>query len=141
MLAWAQGSPAISKPEDLIRPKVARIAYPDKEKAIFGRAATEWLHSQQLDQKLQAKLIQTATVLQVSSYLVAKEVDAGFINLTNAIDLSGKIGGYLPLPSGYEKIVIVAGIVKGHENEAATKDFLAFLTGPQGRRIFKEHGM
>jgi molybdate transport system substrate-binding protein len=141
VLAWAQGSPAISKPEDLTRPEVARIAYPDKEKAIFGRAATEWLHNNQLDQKLQAKLIQTATVLQVSSYLVAKEVDAGFINLTNAIDLGGKLGGYLLLPSGYEKIVIVAGIVKGHENEAATKDFLAFLTGPQGRSIFKEHGM
>jgi molybdate transport system substrate-binding protein len=141
VLAWAQGSPAISTPEDLTRPEVGRIAHPDKSKAIFGRAATEWLRSAQLDQKLQAKLIQAATVPQVSSYLAAKEVDAGFISLTDAIGLGGKIGGYLPLPSGYEKIVIVAGTIKGHENDAAAKDFLAFLTGPQARRIFKEHGM
>jgi len=141
VIAWAQGSPAISKAKDLTRPEVARIAHPDRKKAIYGRAATEWLRSNQLTEKLQSKLLQAATVPQVSSYLVAKEVDAGFINLTDALGLGDKIGGYLLLPSGYEKIVIVAGIVKGHENEAATKDFLTFLSGPQAKRIFKEHGM
>lgn len=141
VIAWAQNSPAISKPQDLTRSEIARIAFPDGKGAIYGIAATEWMKSNQLEQTLQGKLIQTATVAQVSSYLVAKEVNAGFINLTEAIGLADKIGGYLPLTSGYSKITLVAGSVKGQEHSAEAKSFLEFMTSEQAKQIFKQYGM
>ena len=78
---------------------------------------------------------------QVSAYLVAGEVDAGFINLTDAIGLGEKIGGYLPLTSGYEHIVIVAGIIRGHEDKPETKAFLDFLSSATATRIFQDYGL
>ncbi|MCI5168020.1 MAG: molybdate ABC transporter substrate-binding protein [Candidatus Electrothrix sp. GM3_4] len=141
VIAWARSNTAIGKAEDLTRPEITRIAHPDRKKAIYGRAATEWLRSEQLSQPLHDKLLQLATAPQVSAYLVAGEVDAGFINLVDAIGLGDKIGGYLLLTSGYEKIAIVAGIIQGYEEQPETKTFLEFLTSAAARHIFQDYGL
>ena len=141
VIAWAKGSPAIGNAQDLTQSAISRIAYPHAKKAIYGRAATEWLKTQQLTNPLQEKLMQVATVPQVSSYLVAREIDAGFINLTDAIGLGDKIGGYLALTEGYEPIEIVAAQVTGRELKKSTQDFLTFLASDEARKIFKQYGM
>ena len=141
VIAWARTSPAISKPADLSRPEITRIALPDRKKAIYGRAAGEWLLSRNLAASLHDKLLQVATIPQVSAYLVAGEVDAGFINLTDAVGLQDRIGGYLPLTSGYEKIVIVAGIIRGHEDEPKTENFLDFLSSASATALFQDYGL
>ena len=83
--AWPIGKAPIAADADLSAPGIGRIALPDAEKAIYGLAATEWMKSRGIHETLQAKLITAATVPQVTSYLVAGEVDAGFINVTDAI--------------------------------------------------------
>lgn len=141
VIAWARTGSAVKGAKDLLRPEITRIARPDRKKAIYGRAASEWLQSNQLTRPLHDKLLQVATIPQVSAYLVAGEVDAGFINLTDAIGLKDKIGGYLPLTSGYGKIVIVAGIIRGHEDEPKTQNFLDFLSSATATPLFQDYGL
>lgn len=145
VLAWATSTLALSTPADLIRDDITRIAHSDYKKAIYGKATSEWLSQQSFHTALQDKLMQVATIPQVSSYLVAREVDAGFINLTDAIGLGDKIGGYLLLEQGYSEINIVAGLVKqssSHtQNNTEAKAFLAFMQSPAAQSIFKQFGM
>jgi len=141
VIAWAQGRPAISEAPDLLKPEITRIAHPDAKKAIYGLAATQWLSHKQLTPTLNDKLIATSTIPQVSSYLVAREIDAGFINLTDAIGLEQRIGGYTELNDGYSDIEIVAAVVKNHENSPELQEFLQFLTSAQAQDILKQYGL
>lgn len=120
-----------------------RIAVPDSQKgAIYGRAAMEFLQRSGLDEKVEAKLLKVDTVPQVSSYLIAGEVDAGFINLTDALGIQEKIGGFVVVDESlYGKISIVCGIVKGYENDRAVQSFAAFLQNPEVKAILKEAGL
>lgn len=128
VIAWANGSPAIQNAADLKNPHISRIAMPHAKKAIYGRAATQWLKSENLNTDLQEVIMQASTIPQVSSYLVAREIDAGFINLTDAIGLGDRIGGYHVLAQGYEPIEIVAGIVQEHKDNPELIAFQRFLT-------------
>lgn len=141
VLAWAEAPPAEGY-QALGSVAVKRVAQPDPKKAIYGRAASQFLERSGLGEKLGDRLVTTATVPQVSSYLVARSVDAGFINLTDALSLSGKIGGYTELPLElYEPIHIVAGVAKEQGDTPAVKSFFDFLETSQARQILKEAGL
>lgn len=141
VIAWAQGSPAIKSAQDLNHSQITRIGHPHAKKAIYGRAAVEWLQSNHLTDAISETVMQLSTVPQVSSYLVAREIDAGFINLTDAIGLGNRIGGYTLLESGYEPIKIVAATVAGHEQDVERKAFLQFLQSEQAQEIFTRYGL
>ena len=141
VLAWPKGKAALSADADLLAPGVGRIACPDAKKAIYGIAASEWMKNKGLAEALKPKLIEVATVPQVTSYLISAEVDAGFINLTDALGAGDKIGGYRVIESGYTTIRIVAGVIKGHENGAQVKGFLTFMNSPDAAAILKAYGM
>lgn len=127
--------------EDLASDRIARISMPDTQKAIYGRAAMEFLTNNGLYEKIQDKVIQAATVPMVSSYLTSGEVDAGFINLTDAIGIKKSIGGYTILEDGYSPIEIVAGSVKGFERNEEVKKFIAFIQSDRSREILDSFGL
>ena len=141
VLAWPKGKAALVGDADLLAPSVGRIACPDAQKAIYGIAATEWMKSKGLFETLKPKLIEVATVPQVTSYLISGEVDAGFVNITDALGAGDKIGGYRVIESGYAAIRIVAGVVKGHEDNLKVKGFLTFMGSPEAAAILKNYGM
>lgn len=68
-------------------------------------------------------------------------MDAGFINLTDAIGLGQRIGGYTILENGYSPIKIVAATVKGHENNPELKAFNNFLASDKAKQIFNQFGL
>ncbi len=141
VVAWPKGSPAIDADTDLLDADVERIALPDAKMAIYGIAATEWLQDRGYEETLAPKLIYAATVPQVSAYLIAGEVDVGFINLTDAIGIQADIGGYRLLEDGYAPIAIVAAVVDGHETDPAVLAFLAFLGTPEAHAILEAYGL
>ena len=66
------------------------------------------------------------TVPQVSSYLITGEADIGFINLTNALAIEDRIGGYILVDDKeYSDIMISLGVIKKDDIEA--NEFLEFL--------------
>lgn len=141
VIAWPKGKSALVADMDLLAPSVGRIAYPDAQKAIYGIAATEWMKNKGLFEALKAKFIEVGTVPQVTSYLISGEVDAGFVNITDALGAGDKIGGYRVIEGGYTPIRIVAGVVQGHEDNPQVKGFLTFMGSPEAVVIMKGYGM
>jgi molybdate transport system substrate-binding protein len=133
----------LHKPEDLLKPAVSRIAVPDEKHAIYGKAGKEFLRNTKLLDKVQKKLLVVATVPQVSAYLISGEVEAGFINLTDALYIQDRIGGYLtPDRAMYGPIKLVLGVIKGFETNTEVIRFLNFVeTDPKVKEIIKKAGL
>jgi len=141
VVAWPKGSD-LKSPAALTEPRFARIAIPDTKSAIYGIAATEFIQRNNLAAALKDKLQVVATVPQVSAYLISGEVDAGFINLTEALGIKDKIGGYLELDQNYyNRIRIVGGVVDGFGEQPAVLQLQQFVETPEARSILEKHGL
>ena len=141
VLAYAKGL-EIKDPSDIQRADITRVAMPDPKKAIYGRAADEYLRNSGLSEKIADKLLVVSTVPQVSSYVLSKEVDAGFINLTDAKAIEDKVGGILLVDQAYySPILIVAGALESAPHADTLKAFAAFLATDRAREIARKHGL
>ncbi len=133
---------ALDSPMDIVNDSIKRVALPDPQKAIYGRAADEFLHNSGLYDKVQSKLLVVATLPQVSSYLLSNEVDVGFINMTDAIGIQDKVGATLPVDQQYySPIIIVAGSLASAPNSEALAKFQAFLATEKAAAIARKHGL
>jgi len=139
--AFAKGL-RIEDPADIVHGGITRVAMPDPKKAIYGRAAHEFLTSSGIREQVRDKLLVVATVPQVSSYLLSKEVDVGFINLTDALAIENRIGGTILVDQKlYAPIVIVAGILENAPNPETLAKFARFLDTDEARSIARKHGL
>jgi len=81
-------------------------------------------------------------VPQVGSYLSSGEVDAGFVNKTEALALAGRAGPMLELPqSCYDPIEISLGTVRDRALTESQSRFQAFMQGDTARRIMTANGL
>ncbi|MGC8659560.1 MAG: molybdate ABC transporter substrate-binding protein [Desulfomonilaceae bacterium] len=127
VLAYRKGV-NLQKPEDLCGKGISKIAVPDPKQAVYGKAAREFLNNTGLGKKLGEKLLVVSTVPQVSAYVISKDVDAGFVNLTDAIYIRDKIGGFIELDKNkYKPISIVIGVTKNGANHPGGLEFLDFV--------------
>lgn len=141
VIAHAKGV-TLNAAQDLASPAIARIALPDPQKAIYGKAGTAFLAHSGLQQAVKDKLLVVATVPQVTTYLATGEVQAGFINLTDALGAKEKLGGWLlPPEDSYPAILISAGLLAGKETRPVVRDYKAFLASPAARGILEKYGL
>lgn len=142
VVAWPQNG-RMTQPAELADSRFARIAIADAKSAIYGIAATEFLHNSGLAERIGARLQTIPTVPQVSAYLISGEIDAGFVNLTEALAIRERIGGFIEIDGSlHAPIRIVGGIVRGFEAQPAVRDFAAFLeSSPEVRAILTRHGL
>ncbi|MCJ2164775.1 MULTISPECIES: molybdate ABC transporter substrate-binding protein [unclassified Pseudodesulfovibrio] len=141
VLAFAKSS-QFSKLEDLDNDKAGRIAMPDTKKAIYGKAAREFLQSTGRLPAIQPRLIEVATIPQVFSYLTTNEVDMGFLNLTHALNVKDKLGGFIVLDeNAYSPIYIIAGVLDDCTDMDQAKSFLDFLQTPEAKKIIEQNGL
>lgn len=141
VVAWPKGK-ALASPLDLAKPAVKRVAMPDPQKAIYGRAGSQFLESAGLEKAVKDKLFVVATVPQVTTYVLSGEVDAGLTNRTDVMQLGDKIGGFMEVDQKYYKpIIIGAGVLVGAKNAADAKAFATFLASDAAKAVAKQHGM
>lgn len=141
VVAWPRGT-TLQSAAELADARFARIAIPDAKAAIYGIAATEFLQRSGLESALRPRLQMASTVPQVTAYVVSGEIDAGFINLTEALAVRDRIGGYLEIDRAlYSPIRIVGGVIKGFETQDAVKKLGAFLLTPEARAILDKYGL
>ena len=127
---------------DLSLPQFQRIAVPDRNKAVYGKAAFTCLERSGLAAALQGKLLEVSTVPQVSAYLLTEHVDAGFVNATEAQSLQGKAGTSLTIAQDcYDPIELSMAAIHGRADNAATQALLAFIATPQARAVMQRHGL
>lgn len=141
VLVAASGHP-LQALSDLARPPFQRIAVPDRSKAVYGKAAFTCLERSGLTAAVQGKLLEVATVPQVSAYLITGDIDAGFINKTEAQALQGKVGASLEmLADCYEPIELSLAVIQGRDGSAATQALIDFIATPQARQVMQRHGL
>jgi molybdate transport system substrate-binding protein len=141
VLAYPRGM-SLRSPRDLAQPRIKRLAMPDQAKAIYGKAGQEFLTRSGLAAAVRDKLLIVGTVPQVSAYLLSGEVDAGLLNLTDALAIKNRIGGYLEIaPQLYDPIKIVVGLLTKAPQAEQAQRFLQFLASPGARKILESHGL
>ncbi|MFV0436156.1 MAG: molybdate ABC transporter substrate-binding protein [Desulfopila sp.] len=141
MVAVSKGSEARSL-GDLASAAVTRIAMPDAKKAIYGRAASQYLENSGMMEKIREKLLVVGTVPQVSAYVVSGEVDMGFINLTDALAIADKVARIIPVDEAlYQPVLIVGKRLKGGPDTEEADAFGLFLASPEVKNITARHGL
>ncbi len=138
---YPKGKP-VNSTDDFLSDNITRIAIPEPAKAIYGKAAVEFLKNAGLYNQLEPKLLVVATVPQAASYVLSGEVDVALINMTHATKIQGKIGGYYELDTAlYAPINIIIGRM---DNSSASEDctkFIAFVQSDEAKAILADHGL
>ncbi|MGC8602825.1 MAG: molybdate ABC transporter substrate-binding protein [Desulfomonilaceae bacterium] len=142
VIAYAK-SVTLHNPEDLTKNCIVKIAIPDPKKAIYGKAAYEFLHNTGFYNRVKGKILLVGTAPQVSAYVMSEDVQAGFINLTDAVYLKDRIGGYIkPDMDKYEPINLAIGVIKGFENSPETSQFVDFMQNdPDVKNVIAKCGL
>ncbi|WP_419770992.1 MAG: molybdate ABC transporter substrate-binding protein [Candidatus Marinarcus sp.] len=139
VLAYAKGV-QLTTTNDLLKTNIRKIAMPQPQKAIYGIAGMEFLKEQNLYKTIKDKLLVVSSVPQVMTYLVAKEVDVGIVNLTSALENKDKIGGYIEIDANdYSPIEIIAAKLPDCKNEC--EQFVNYLQTDESKKIFKTFGL
>ncbi len=139
VLAFAKGG-SYSELKDL--DTAGRIALPDVKKAIYGKAARQFLTNTGRLPAIQPRLVEVATIPQVFSYLATNEVDMGFMNLTHTINVADKIGGYVLIDEkDYSPILIMAVLLSDSRRSEQAQAFLDFLKTPEAKKIIQDNGL
>lgn len=141
VVAWATGVD-MKKPADLLLPAIDRIGLPDQKNAIYGKAGMEFLTRSGMLETLRPRLIEVSTVPQVTAYLISGEVKAGLINVTDALGVRDRIGGYAEVDQSlYTPIKIVGAILPGALAKPELAKYLEFMGSPAAKSIMVKHGL
>lgn len=128
--------------QDLASAQVRRVGIPNRKSAIFGKAAAACIERLGMEAAIAPKLVEVSTVPQVVTYTLTGEVDAGFVNLTEALAQEGRIGSRVEMPAAcYDPIDIAVGEVVGRTLGAEARRFLDYLLSPAARAILERHGL
>lgn len=124
--------------DDLLSPRVRRVAIANPSHAPYGLAAKQALQAAGLWQRLAAKLVMGENVRQTLQYASTGNVDAALI----ALSLSMQYGGHWVLipQQLYRPIVQAMAIVKRTPYVNEARQFATFVTGPHGQPIMKKYG-
>ncbi len=133
----------LNKPEDLTESKISKVGIANPNKTIYGKAAKEFLENFGLYKQIEKKIVLIPTCPKILASLTDGEIQAGFVNLTEAIHLKDKIDGYLVVDeTKYKPINLVFGVIRGFENRPETAQFLKFLqSNPEVKDIIKKSGL
>jgi len=82
-----------------------------------------------------------ATIPQTASYLISGEAEAGFLNLTHALNVQKKIGTFFEVnPELYSPIRLVLALLTSASTPKMDA-FLKFLDTPEAKRILHKYGL
>ena len=141
VIAYAKGK-TFNSPKNLLDPQISRISLPDTKRAIYGKAAMQYLNNKKLLSAVEHKLLMVATVPQSASYVITGESDYAFINLTHARKIKKSIGGFAILDeSAYTPISIIVEQMSNSAHADECRKFMEFIKSSKAREIVATHGM
>jgi molybdate transport system substrate-binding protein len=130
----------ISGFDDLTKPEVKIIAVGEPQTVPAGKYAQQVLTHFGLYDKLKPKLVLGKDVREVLAYVATGNADAGIVYVTDAkISQQVKIIATAP-ENSHTPIIYPMAVLKDSKNIAAAKEFVAFLSSPGAREVFKKYG-
>jgi molybdate transport system substrate-binding protein len=131
----------LSKPNDLLDPRVRRIVIGNPRTVPVGQYSEESLRTLGLWDRLQGKLVLAENVRQALDYVSRGEVDAGFVYTTDAAVRATRVKeAFRPGEDTYRPIVYPAAVVKDSKHPVPARAFVELLGSGQGRAVLTRLG-
>ena len=133
-------SAKLNKFEDLTNPAVQKISIGEPTVVPAGQYAQEVLRKLGIWDKINDKLVLAKDVRTVLTYVETGNVEAGIVYKTDAAS-SSKVKIAATAPEGtHAPIIYPAALLASSKQQEVAKDFLAYLSGPEGKPIFEKYG-
>ncbi len=133
-------SPRISSFNDLLQPRIQRIAIANPESVPAGMYAKQTLQYLKLYSQLRPKLILAQDVRQALAYVETGDAEAGIVYLTEArLSNRVQVDAAAP-PHSHSPVIYPVAVIKGCRDPEAAMKFIQFLAGPAAREAFKRRG-
>ncbi len=123
-------------------PSIRRLAIAQTSTAPYGRAAREALEKEGLWASVQPRLVTGENITQTAQFVETGNADAGLVALS--LVLSPRLkdrGQWTEVPAHLHAPLDQGAVIttRGAANPAATR-YLAFLRGPEARKILERFG-
>ena len=131
----------ISKPADLLDPKVRKIVIGNPRTVPVGQYAEESLKALALWQRVQSKLVFAENVRQALDYVARGEVEAGFVYTTDLAVRAGQVAeAFRPAEDTYRPVTYPVALVKDSRQPALARAFIDLLVSRDGRSVLSRFG-
>jgi len=131
----------ISKPADLLDPKVRRIVIGNPRTVPVGQYAEESLKALALWDRVQPKLVFAENVRQALDYVARGEVEAGFVYSTDIPVRAGQVTeAFRPAEDTYRPVTYPVAVVKDARQPALARAFIDLLMTREGQSALSRLG-
>ena len=131
----------LSKPSDLLDPRVTKIVIGSPKTVPVGQYAEESLRALGLWERLQAKLVFAENVRQALDYVARGEVDAGFVYTTDAATRAKQVKeAFRPAEDTYRPILYPVAVVAGAKHPAIAEAYVDLLLSRDGQAVLARFG-
>ena len=121
--------------------KFDKIAMPDPKKAIYGIRTNEFLQNAKMD-GVKDKILAVAGVPQVVAYVINGEVQAGFINSTEAVAKKDEFGSIIYIDESlYSPAFIGSAMLSACSDEALCEKVMKEFQSDRSKEIFSKFGL
>ena len=121
--------------------KFDKIAMPDPKKAIYGIRTNEFLQNAKMD-AVKDKILAVAGVPQVVAYVINGEVQAGFINSTEAVAKKDEFGSIIYIDESlYSPAFIGIARLSACGDEALCEKVMKEFQSDRSKEIFSKFGL
>ncbi|MBI3942912.1 MAG: molybdate ABC transporter substrate-binding protein [Chloroflexi bacterium] len=124
--------------EGLLNPAIQHIAIANPDHAPYGVAAMQALQTEGIWEQIKPRLVYGENIQQTLQYIQTGNAEVGIVALSvaNVPEISWTpIDGKLHQPLNQ-----ALAVIKDSQHEAAARNFVTFVNGPQGRAIMKKYG-
>jgi molybdate transport system substrate-binding protein len=131
----------ISKPADLLGPRVQRIVVGNPKTVPVGQYAEESLKALGLWDRVQPKLVYSENVRQALDYVARGEVEAGFVYTTDVpVRAAQVVEAFRPAEDTYRPVTYPVAVVKDAKQPALAQAFIDLLVSRDGQAVLARFG-
>ena len=128
----------LSSFEEIDPATIDHLAIGEPESVPVGRYTKEVLEKLELLEPLQSKLVLSSSVRQVLTHVETGNADIGIVYASDAL-ISDKVKVVAAAkPEWHDQIVYPGAIIADSTHPEEAKAFLAFLTGEQGKKTWRD---
>jgi molybdate transport system substrate-binding protein len=124
----------------LAEPHVKFIALGDPSSVPAGVYGKQVLTALGLWSRVKPKLVLGKDVRQVLGYVETGNADAGVVYATDARESSAVRVAAIAPESTHAPVVYPVAVLSGSRKQAAARDFVTYLSGPEARALFVSQG-
>jgi len=131
----------LSKPADLLDPRVGKIAIGNPKTVPVGQYAEESLRTLGLWDRVRPRLVFAENVRQVLEYVSRGEVDAGFVYTTDVAVRSDRVReAFRPPEDTYHPVIYPAAVVTASRHAEIARALIDLLASREGQAILSRFG-